>query len=71
MLYYKDGEIPECDIDSLRHLVKGFIMSKVPENFMELFDPWEEFLSSEEFRKSVKPKERAGLKELIESIPVI
>ena len=27
--------------------------------------------TSEEFRKSVKPEERAGLKELIESIPVI
>ena len=46
-------------------------MSKVPEKFMELFDPWEELLSSEEFRKSVKPEERAGLKELIERIPVI
>lgn len=71
MLYYKDGEILDSDIDSLRYLVKGFMMSKVPENFMEIFDPWEELLCSEEFRKSVKPKERAGLKELIESIPVI
>ena len=70
-LYYIDGAVSDIDIDILVGLVKAFINSNVPDNFKELFAPWEELLSSKEFRKSVQPLERAALKELIESIPVI
>lgn len=70
-LYYKDGGISESDIDNLIGLVKAFINSYMPDNFKELFAPWEELLRSKEFRKSVQPLEREALKELIERIPVI
>ena len=70
-LYYNKGHLSNSDIKSLLSLVKEFINSDVPDNFKELFAPWEAVLSDEKLKSSVKPEEREALKDLINRVPIV
>ena len=70
-LYYNKGRLSHSDIKSLISLVKEFMNGNVPNNFKELFAPWEAVLSDEKLKSSVKPEEREDLKDLINRVPIV